>query len=124
MFFGKRSVRRVGHLRVSGPSGGAPRDDRRRIVERVQRHPGVALRQIGKVRQNIVARVAVKPTPTIAKDQKTIDKVSNENKVLSAVTRRDPTIVPRVWPVAEALMAIILLDNYMQHVAYQSFFKK
>ena len=47
-----------------------------------------------------------------------------DNKVLSAVTRRDPTIVPRVWPVAEALMAIILLDNYMQHVAYQSFFKK
>jgi 5-methyltetrahydropteroyltriglutamate--homocysteine methyltransferase len=46
--------------------------------------------------QPIVARLAVKPTPTIAKDQKTIDKVSLENKVLSAVTRRDPTIVPRV----------------------------
>jgi chorismate synthase len=74
--------------------------------------------------QPIVARVAVKPTPTIAKDQKTIDKVSLENKVLSAVTRRDPTIVPRVWPVAEALTSIILLDYYMQHVAYQSFFEK
>lgn len=74
--------------------------------------------------QPIVARVAVKPTPTIAKDQKTIDKVSLENKVLSAVTRRDPTIVPRVWPVAEAMTSIILLDYYMQHVAYQSFFEK
>ena len=74
--------------------------------------------------QPVVARVAVKPTPTIAKDQRTIDKVSLENQVLSAVTRRDPTIVPRVWPVAEAFMSIILLDYYMQHVAYQSLFKK
>ena len=30
------------------------------------------------------------------------DKVSLENQDLAAVTRRDPTIVPRVWPVAEA----------------------
>ena len=74
--------------------------------------------------QPIVARVTVKPTPTIAKDQKTIDKVSLENKVLSAATRRDPTIVPRVWPVAEALMSIILLDYYMQHIAYQSLWRK
>ncbi len=74
--------------------------------------------------QDIVARVAVKPTPTIAKDQRTIDKVSVENSELKAVTRRDPTIVPRVWPVAEAFMAIILLDNYMQHIAYQGMWKK
>jgi chorismate synthase len=69
--------------------------------------------------QDIVVRLAVKPTPTIAKPQQTIDKVSLENKELSAVTRRDPTIVARVYPVAEALTAIILLDNYMQHLAYQ-----
>ncbi len=74
--------------------------------------------------QPIVARVAVKPTPTIAKDQRTIDKVSLENKVLSAVTRRDPTIVPRVWPVAEAFMSIILLDYTMQHIAYQGLWRK
>lgn len=70
--------------------------------------------------QNIVARVAVKPTPTIAKPQVTIDKVSLENKELAAVTRRDPTIVARMWPVVEAQTALIILDNYMQHVAYQS----
>ncbi|MHC4714012.1 MAG: chorismate synthase, partial [Planctomycetota bacterium] len=44
----------------------------------------------------IVARLAVKPTPTIAKPQSTIDKVSLENAELAAVTRRDPTIVSRV----------------------------
>ncbi len=70
--------------------------------------------------QPIVARLAVKPTPTIAKDQNTIDKVSLENKVLSAVTRRDPTIVARVWPVAEAYMAMIVLDHYMMHLSYQA----
>ncbi|MCX5757629.1 MAG: chorismate synthase [Candidatus Hydrogenedentes bacterium] len=74
--------------------------------------------------QPIVARLAVKPTPTIAKDQKTIDKVSRENTVLSAVTRRDPTIVARVWPVAEAFTALILLDHYMQHLAYSALWAK
>ena len=74
--------------------------------------------------QPIVARLAVKPTPTIAKDQKTIDKVSRENTVLSAVTRRDPTIVARVWPVAEAFTALILLDHYMQHLAYRALWAK
>jgi len=70
--------------------------------------------------QDIVARVAVKPTPTIAKPQQTIDKVSLENKDLAAVTRRDPTIVARMWPVVEAFTALIILDAYMQHIAYQS----
>ncbi|HPC17171.1 MAG TPA: chorismate synthase [Candidatus Hydrogenedentes bacterium] len=74
--------------------------------------------------QPIVVRLAVKPTPTIAKDQKTIDKVSRENAVLSAVTRRDPTIVARVWPVAEAFTAMILLDHYMQHRAYRALWAK
>lgn len=68
----------------------------------------------------VVVRLAVKPTPTIAKDQHTIDKVSLENRVLKAVTRRDPTIVPRVWPVAEAFTAVLLLDFYMQQIAYQA----
>lgn len=72
--------------------------------------------------QPVVARIAVKPTPTIAKDQDTIDKVSLENKTLSAVTRRDPTIVARVWPVAEAYTALILLDQYLMHLGYQALF--
>ncbi|MFA5203365.1 MAG: chorismate synthase [Lentisphaeria bacterium] len=63
--------------------------------------------------QPIVARLAVKPTPTIAKPQHTIDKVSRTDSALAAVTRRDPTIVSRVWPVAEAMLAIILLDHLM-----------
>lgn len=70
--------------------------------------------------QDIVARVIVKPTPTIAKEQRTIDKVSLENKILAAVTRRDPTIVARMWPVVEGLTALIILDQFMQFRAYES----
>ncbi len=70
--------------------------------------------------QDIIARVTVKPTPTIAKSQKTIDKISMENKNIAAVTRRDPTIVARIWPVIEAYTAMVILDSYMHHLAYQS----
>lgn len=69
--------------------------------------------------QDIIVRLSVKPTPTIARAQKTIDKVSLTNAELSAVTRRDPTIVSRIWPVAEAFTSIILLDQLMMHLAYQ-----
>jgi chorismate synthase len=71
-----------------------------------------------------VVRLAIKPTPTIAKPQKTIDKVTLKDAELAAVTRRDPTIVSRVWPVAEAFMAIVLLDQYIINVAHQEMRKK
>jgi chorismate synthase len=70
--------------------------------------------------QPVIARIAVKPTPTIAKPQQTIDKVSRENAALAAVTRRDPTIVARVWPVAEAFMALILVDQLAMHLGYRA----
>lgn len=70
--------------------------------------------------QDIVIRLAVKGTPTIAKPQNTIDKYTLENKQLAAITRRDPTIVARIWPVAENFASIILLDNIFAHFGYQS----
>jgi chorismate synthase len=70
--------------------------------------------------QPIVARLIVKPTPTIDKPQNTIDKYTLENKTLAAITRRDPTIVARIWPVAEAMTAITLLDHLTMHLGYQA----
>jgi chorismate synthase len=70
--------------------------------------------------QPVVARLAVKPTPTIDKAQETIDKYTLENKKLAAITRRDPTIVARVWPVAEAHTACAVLDLLMAHYGYQA----
>jgi len=61
----------------------------------------------------IVFRVAVKPTPSIAKQQKSVSLSENENKVLKIEGRHDPCIVPRAVPVVEAAAAIALLDLYL-----------
>jgi chorismate synthase len=70
--------------------------------------------------QPIVVRLAVKPTPTIDKPQMTIDKYTLENTQLAAITRRDPTIVARVWPVAENYTAMVILDHLIAHYGYQA----
>jgi chorismate synthase len=70
--------------------------------------------------QSIIVRLTVKPTPTIDKPQKTIDKYTLENTELAAITRRDPTIVGRIWPVAENYTAMVILDNLMAHYGYQT----
>lgn len=70
--------------------------------------------------QPIIVKLAVKPTPTIDRPQKTIDKYTLENTDLAAITRRDPTIVGRIWPVAENYTALILLDNLIAHYGYQT----
>jgi len=74
--------------------------------------------------QPIIVRLTVKPTPTIDKPQKTIDKYTLENKELAAITRRDPTIVARVWPVAENYTALVILDHLMAHYSYQTLKEK
>ena len=74
--------------------------------------------------QPIIVRLAVKPTPTIDKPQKTIDKYTLENCDLAAITRRDPTIVARIWPVAENYTALVLLDHLMAHYGYQTVMQK
>ena len=70
--------------------------------------------------QPIVVRLTVKPTPTIDKPQKTIDKYTLENKELAAITRRDATIVGRIWPVAENYTAMVILDHLFAHYGYQT----
>ena len=74
--------------------------------------------------QPIVVKLAVKPTPTIDKPQHTIDKYTMENKELAAITRRDPTIVARIWPVAENYTAMVILDNLIAHYGYQTLMAK
>ena len=57
--------------------------------------------------------------PYRGEKQHTIDKYTLENKELAAITRRDATIVARVWPVAENYTALVLLDNLILHYGYQ-----
>jgi len=69
--------------------------------------------------QDIVVKLAVKPTPTIDKPQHTIDKYTLANTDLAAITRRDPTIVGRIWPVAENYTAMVILDHLMAYLGYE-----
>ncbi len=58
----------------------------------------------------LVFRCAVKPTPTIFKEQNTIELHSGENTVISAKGRHDPCIVHRAASVVNNLTALVLCD--------------
>lgn len=58
----------------------------------------------------IVFRCAVKPTPSIFKEQKTIDLNTGENRQLSLKGRHDPAIIHRARVVVDSMTAIVLCD--------------
>lgn len=58
----------------------------------------------------ITARVAFKPTPSIAREQRTVNIETRENATLSVIGRHDPCITVRAVPVVEACMNIGLLS--------------
>ena len=58
----------------------------------------------------LLLRTAFKPTPSIAKEQDTVDLATGENVKLSIVGRHDPCVVVRAVPVVEAVTALVLLD--------------
>jgi chorismate synthase len=60
----------------------------------------------------VVVRLAVKPTSSISKAQRTIDR---EGRAAEIAThgRHDPCIAPRIVPVAEAMCAIVIYDAWL-----------
>ena len=58
----------------------------------------------------VVFNLAVKPTPSISKQQETINMLTGENATLKIVGRHDPAIVRRICPVVTAMTAIVLCD--------------
>jgi chorismate synthase len=63
---------------------------------------------------DIVCRAAVKPTPSIGKLQQTVDLKTFENTEIAIKGRHDPTIPPRMVPVAEAMVALVLADHMLR----------
>lgn len=63
---------------------------------------------------DIVCRVAVKPTPSISKLQQTVDLTTRENAEIAIKGRHDPTIPPRMVPVAEAMVALVFADHMLR----------
>lgn len=59
---------------------------------------------------DLVARFAVKPTASIAREQETVDLASKTPARIVITGRHDPCIVPRAAPVLEAVVAIALVD--------------
>ncbi len=65
---------------------------------------------------DIVARIAVKPTASISKAQRSVDIHGKETEI-RVEGRHDPCICPRIVPVAEAMMAIVIADHLLlQHL--------
>lgn len=58
----------------------------------------------------VVFRVAVKPTPTISKEQATVDFIDNKDTVIEAGGRHDPCIVHRARVVVDSITALVLCD--------------
>ena len=61
----------------------------------------------------VIFRCAIKPTPSIAREQNSVDVVERTGKTLEIRGRHDPCIVPRAVPVVESAAAIALLDAWM-----------
>lgn len=58
----------------------------------------------------IVFRVAIKPTPSIGKPQRSVNLETMEEEELLIRGRHDPCIVPRAVPAVEAVTAVTMLD--------------
>jgi chorismate synthase len=61
----------------------------------------------------IVIRAAVKPIPSIGREQDTIDRMEQPRK-LNLTGRFDISAVPRIVPVLEAMVRIVLADHYLR----------
>jgi chorismate synthase len=66
--------------------------------------------------QDIVARVAIKPTSSILTPVRTIDIHGNETDIVTK-GRHDPCVGIRGTPVAEAMLACVLADHWLRHKA-------
>ena len=62
--------------------------------------------------EDIVFRIAVKPTSSIYKPQKTVD-IDWNSVDFQIKWRHDPCILPRVVPIVESMVALVLMDLYL-----------
>lgn len=62
----------------------------------------------------LVVRVAVKPTPSISKEQQTVDLSKMNDTTIKVQGRHDPCIVPKAVPAVEASVAIVLVDQLIR----------
>ena len=62
----------------------------------------------------IISRIAVKPTPSISKCQKSVNLEKMKEEEITIKGRHDPCICPRATAVAESSVAIVLADHMLR----------
>ena len=62
----------------------------------------------------ILCRISVKPTPSISAPQKTVDLSTGAETTIEIRGRHDPSIPPRIVPVAESMVALVLADHLLR----------
>ncbi len=68
--------------------------------------------------EEIILRVAVKPIPSISIPQRTVN-MQNQPVSLEIRGRHDVSAIPRILPVCEAMVALVLADHLLRHKAQQ-----
>ncbi|ABU59868.1 chorismate synthase [Roseiflexus castenholzii] len=63
--------------------------------------------------EEIVLRIAAKPPASIARLQRTVDREGNPTEI-EIHGRHDPTVLPRLVPIAEAMLALVLADHLLR----------
>ena len=66
--------------------------------------------------QDVVVTIAVKPTSSIRLDRRSIDKAGNP-VIVNTHGRHDPCVGIRATPIAEAMVALVLIDHALRHRA-------
>ena len=66
--------------------------------------------------QDIVVNIAVKPTPSIALERCSIDK-RGDAMMMATTGRHDPCVAIRATPIAEAMLALTLIDHALRQRA-------
>jgi chorismate synthase len=66
--------------------------------------------------EEIVVRIAAKPPASIAQEQRTVNQ-AGESQTIVVKGRHDPTVLPRLVPVAEAMLLLVLADHYLRQRA-------
>ncbi len=66
--------------------------------------------------EDVIVRVAVKPTSSIEREQDTVTKNLDPEKII-VYGRHDPSVVPRAVPVLEAMLSLVLADLVLQNRA-------
>jgi chorismate synthase len=66
--------------------------------------------------QDLLASIALKPTSSISVPGKTIDQSGQATQIVTK-GRHDPCVGLRATPIAEAMVALVLMDHYLRHRA-------